>query len=104
MTQVVKYQPAMQETQVQSLDWEGALEKEMATHCSILPWRIPWAEEPGRLQSMGSQRVRNNLATKPTYLWCFKCAFLRRCVCLQHLESDNVRVANTIAYIEREQN
>ena len=61
----------------------------MATHCSILPWKIPWTEEPGRLQSMGSQRVGNNLVTKPTYLWCFKCTFLRRCVCLQHLENDN---------------
>ena len=42
---------------VRSLGWEDPLEKEMATHCSILPWRIPWAEEPGGLQSMGSQRV-----------------------------------------------
>ena len=49
--------PAMQETQVQSLDGEDLLEKEMATHSSILAWRVPWIEEPGRLQSMGSQRV-----------------------------------------------
>ena len=48
----------MQETQVQSLGWEDPLEKEMATHSSILAWRIPWSEEPGGLQSMGSQRVR----------------------------------------------
>ena len=47
----------MQETQVQSLGGEDALEKGMATHASILAWRIPWTEEPGRLQSMGSQRV-----------------------------------------------
>ena len=47
----------MQETQVQSLSWENSLEKEMATHSSILAWEIPWTEEPGRLQSMGSQRV-----------------------------------------------
>ena len=47
----------MQETQVQSLDWEDPLEKEMATHSSILAWEIPWAEEPEELQSMGSQRV-----------------------------------------------
>ena len=49
--------PTMQEIQVQSLDWEDPLEKGMATHFSILAWRIPWAEEPGGLQSMGSQRV-----------------------------------------------
>ena len=57
MAQMVKYLPAMQETQVQSLGGEDPLEKEMATHFSILAWRIPWTEEPGRLQSMGSQRV-----------------------------------------------
>ena len=47
----------MQETQVQSLGWEDALEKEMATHFSILAWKISWTEEPGGLQSMGSRRV-----------------------------------------------
>ena len=52
---MVKYRPAMQETQVQSLGGEDPLEKEMATHFSILAWRIPQAEEPGRLQSMGLQ-------------------------------------------------
>ena len=57
MVQTVKNPPAMQETQVQSLDGEDPLEKEMATHSSILAWRIPWTEEPGGLQSMGSQRV-----------------------------------------------
>ena len=46
----------MQETQVQSLGWEDPLEKEMATHCSILAWRIPWTEEPGGLQSMETQK------------------------------------------------
>ena len=50
----------MQETLVQSLGQEDPLEKEMATHLSILAWRIPWTEEPGGLQSMGSQRVRHN--------------------------------------------
>ena len=54
MAQTVKSQPAMWETQVQSLDQEDPLEKEMATHYSILAWKIPWMEEPGRLQSMGS--------------------------------------------------
>ena len=49
--------PAMQETQVWSLGWKDLLEEEMATHSSILTWRIPWTEEPGRLQCMGSQRI-----------------------------------------------
>ena len=48
----------MQETQVHSLGWEAPLEKEMATHSSILAWKIPWREEPDRLESMGSQRIR----------------------------------------------
>ena len=50
----------MQETRVQSLDWEDPLEKEIATHFSILAWEIPWTEELGGLQSMGSQRVSHN--------------------------------------------
>ena len=53
MAQTVKYLPTMQETQVQSLGWEDLLEKELATHSSILAWNIPWTEEPGRLQFMG---------------------------------------------------
>ena len=57
MAQMVKNLPAMWETQVRSLDWEEPLEKEMATHSSILAWRIPWTEEPGRLQSTVSLRV-----------------------------------------------
>ena len=52
--------PAKQETQAQSLDQEDPLEEEMATHSSILAWEIPWIEEPGGLQSMGSQRVGHN--------------------------------------------
>ncbi|CAI9151133.1 unnamed protein product [Rangifer tarandus platyrhynchus] len=52
---MVKNPPAMQETQVQSLDWENPLEKEMATHCSILAWKIPWTEGPDSLQATGSQ-------------------------------------------------
>ena len=55
---VVKNLPARQETRVQSLSWEDPLEKRKATHSSIPAWRIPWTEEPGCLQSMGSQRVR----------------------------------------------
>ena len=65
MDQWIKNPPAMQETQVQSLGGEGPLEKEMATHSSVLAWEIPWTEEPGGLQFMGSQRVRHDLATKP---------------------------------------
>ena len=57
MAQIVKRLPAMQETQVQSPGREDPLEKEMATHSSTLTWKIPRMEEPGRLQSMGSQRV-----------------------------------------------
>ena len=58
--QMVKNLPAMQETQVQLLGQEDPVEKEMATHSSILAWEIPWAEEPGGLQSVGSQRVGYN--------------------------------------------
>ena len=60
---MVKNPPAMQETWVQSLGWEDPLEEGIAVHSSILAWRIPWTEEPGRLQSVGSQRVKHNLAT-----------------------------------------
>ena len=60
MTQTVKNPPAVQESWVQSLCWDDALEKEMATHSSILAWRIPWTEEPGRLQCMDLQRVRHD--------------------------------------------
>ena len=55
--QMVKYLPAIQETRIGSLGWEDSLEKVMAIHSSILAWRIPWTEEIGRLQSIGSQRV-----------------------------------------------
>ena len=57
LVQWVKNLPAMQENQVQFLVWEDPLEKEMATYSSILAWEIPWIEEPGGLQSIGSQRV-----------------------------------------------
>ena len=57
---MVKKLPTMQEIWVQSLGWEDLLEKEMATHSSILTWRIPWTEEPGGLQSMGLQTVGHN--------------------------------------------
>ena len=57
MVQMVKSLPAMQETSVQSLGWEDTLEKEVETHASTFPWKIPWMGEPHRLQSMGLQRV-----------------------------------------------
>ena len=60
LAQLVKNLSAMQETWVQSLSGEDPLEKGMAIHPSILAWRIPWTEELGRLQSMGSQRVRHD--------------------------------------------
>ena len=60
MAQTVKNLPAMQETCVQSLSQEDPLEKEMATHSSILTYRIPWTEEPGRLLSLGLLRVRHD--------------------------------------------
>ena len=63
VAQSVKNLPVVQETWVQSLGWEDPLEKEMATHFSILAWKISWTEEPGGLQSKGSQRVRHNWVT-----------------------------------------
>jgi len=60
VAQMVKRMAAMQETWVRSLGWEDPLEKEMATHSSTLAWKIPWTEEPGRLQSMGLQTVTHN--------------------------------------------
>ena len=63
VAQTVKHLPAMRETWVQSLGWEDPLEKEMATYSSTLAWKMPWTEEPGRLQSMGLQRVGHGGAT-----------------------------------------
>ena len=62
VAQTVKHLPAMQETQVRFLGREDPLEKEMATHSSILAWEIPWTEKPGGLQSMGSQKSRTRLS------------------------------------------
>ena len=67
VAQMVKNLPAMQEIQVQSLDWKDPLEKGMATHSSILAWRIPWTEEPGRLQAIGLPRVGHDWATEHTH-------------------------------------
>ena len=62
VAQKVKCLPAMRETWVQSLSWDDLLAKEMATHSSVLAWKIPWTEEPGGLQSRGSQRVGHDRA------------------------------------------
>ena len=87
---IVKNPPAMlelQEMQVQSLGWEDPLGKGLATHSSILAWRMPWTEEPGGLQSMGSQRVRHNqsdFAYMHTHIFFI---FLR--LCLGYLYGEN---------------
>ena len=60
VAQMVKHLPTMWETRVRSLGWEDPLEKEVATHSSTFAWKIPWREERGRLQSVGSQRVRHD--------------------------------------------
>ena len=61
---MVKNLPAAEDLQIRSLGWEDPLQKEIATHSSVLSWEIPWTEEPGGLQSMGCQRVRHHLVTK----------------------------------------
>ena len=75
VAQVVKRLPALQETRVRSLGWKDPLEKEMATHSSILAWRIPWTEEPGRLQSVGSQRGGHNWTTSLSLIWSIYASF-----------------------------
>ena len=65
VAQTVKHLPTAREAWVQSVGWEDFLEKEMAIHSSILAWKIPWMEKPGRLYSMGSERVEHNWATSP---------------------------------------
>ena len=60
VAQMVKRLSTMRETRVRSLGWEDPLEKEMAIHSRTIDWKIPWTEEPGRLQSMGSQRVEHD--------------------------------------------
>ena len=69
VAQMVNRLPTMWETRIQSLGWEDLLEKEMATHSSILAWKIPWMEEPGRLQSVGLQRVGDDWATSLHFTW-----------------------------------
>ena len=82
MAQMVKNLPAMRKTWLWSLGWEDPLENTMATHFSILAWRIPWTEEPGGLQSMGYQRVGHNWATKQIMTedsWALRAAFASVC-------------------------
>ena len=76
VAQRVKCLPEMREIRVQPLGWEDPLEKKMETHSSILAWEIPWTEEPGRLQSMGSQQSRTRLSdfTFTFSIWGRKCA------------------------------
>ena len=69
---MVKNPPAMRETCIQSMGWGDHLEKKMATYSSILAWKIPWREEPGGLQSMGSQRIGHNLVTKQYHHYCLQ--------------------------------
>ena len=71
VAQMITRLPTIQETWVQSLGQEDLLEKEMATHSSILAWKIPWMEEPGRLSSTGSQRVGHDWVTSLMYIWKF---------------------------------
>ena len=80
MAQRVKHLPAMREIRVRSLCWEDPLEKEMATHSSILAWKIPWMEEPVRLQSMGSQRVGHNWAISLSLFTFFNTYYVPRTV------------------------
>ena len=69
VAQTIKRLSAVRETRVRSLGWEDPLEKEMAIHSNTIAWKIPWSEEPGRLQSMGSQRVGHDTASS---LWLFE--------------------------------
>ena len=100
VAETVKHLPAMQETQVRSLGQEDPLEKGMATHSSTLAWKVPWMEEPGRLQSMGSQRVGHNWATSLFFLFycwqrhtdcCCYCGFLSLFV-IEYNEKFHLRV------------
>ena len=93
VAQRVKNLHAMQETRVQFLGWEDSLEKEMANHSSILAWKIPWTEKPGRLESMGSKRVGHNWATNtliskspPPTLLLIRITFVSRGDQVEHLQ------------------
>ena len=85
----------MQENRVQSLGWEDSLEKAMATHSSIIAWKIPWTEEPGRLQSMGSQKIQTQLSNKQFHFHsCFSLHFASgkesACQCRRHKRPEKI--------------
>ena len=84
MAQTVKRLSTVRETRVRSLGWEDPLEKEMAIHSSTIVWKIPWTEEPGRLQSVGSQRVGHDLNS------CIIKIFLS---CFYHFKTIRLRIA-----------
>ena len=73
---MVKHLSTMRETRVRALGWEDPLEKEMATHFSIIAWKISWTEEPGRLQSMGSQRVGHDFTFTFHFHICSQISFI----------------------------
>ena len=89
VAQTIKNLPAMQETWVQSLGWEDPLEKDMATHPSTVTWRIPWTEEPGELQSTGSQKSRTRLSSKHFHFQRVIWGEALRSLLLQETQSDN---------------
>ena len=76
VAQMVKRLSTMQETWVRALGWEDPLEKEMAIHSSTIAWKIPWTEEPGRLQSMGPQRVGHDRATSLSLSFSFYTSYI----------------------------
>ena len=82
VAQTRKNLPAMQETWVQSLDWEDPLEKGMATHSNILAWEIPRTEEPGGLQSMGSQRTGHYQTTNTCTMYIYICKYIHVIICI----------------------
>ena len=86
VAQMVKRLSTMWETWIPSLGWEDPLEKEMAIHSSTIAWKIPWTEEPGRLQSMGLQRVGHDWATSPSPLHIFKQYAVLICLCLNFIK------------------
>ena len=92
--QTVKQLPTVWETRVQSLDWEDPLENEMATHSRTLAWKIPWMEDPGRLQSIGLQRVRHNWATPLFFPQLFS-NILQGCVWMTHMVKNLLTVQET---------
>ena len=99
---MVKNPPAVQETWVLSLGWEEPLEEDMATHSSILAWRIPWTEEPGGLQSMASERVGHDWVTKPSTAHISLYIDVCVCVCVRKREREQARENESERRRERE--